>query len=692
MIKEFETVCFQLLKPGVYKDSTAIFDPLTQFDPNAKAPADVARSMNAAFLVLLAGRKHPLYDQAHRYITHAAGSTDWNDVVRFYLEGLEDIQREIQDVCNHDSDFTDRLKYLAQWLQNTQNKSNGAEQREKIWSVFFPEAVGLFDESRKAIEKLRNKRTVKIIQLYSTPIEDPTREILFSANVLLTLPSRSQPVDQLPYDRDLKNKLLAISNEPQLFWYDHPIQIGVKPQHNELLYGLKNLASTLEFEQTRKTASPDAKLTCILSVSVTHEGLHEIARSYIEEELSRADLKTKIKLYVFTETDTRKIIERILSPAAKHYLQQKNAHELLTMFGVDGEYGRHYSFLKAIAAFWQVFKKPEVNATFKIDLDQVFPQSKLVEQTGASAFQHFMSPLWGATAITSGGQSVELGMIAGALVNESDINQSLFTPDVRLPARRLSADEFIFCSALPQAISTEAEMMTRYTNEQLDGVNTCIERVHVTGGTNGIRIDSLRRHRPFTPSFFGRAEDQAYLLSAFTQPTNRLAYVHKDGLIMRHDKEAFAQEAIRSAEIGRLVGDDIRILNYSAYANLLSGNVTAIKETFDPFTGCFISKIPLTVIYLRFSLRAAALFDQDRNNKALDMISKGSKRIATAIKFISGKNSLFKQQYQKEKNGWNLYYDVLNAVEDAGKKNDPFAAALGQKAEEIIRQCAIQLT
>jgi hypothetical protein len=691
MIKEFKTVCFQLLKPGGRKDTSAIFDPLRQFDPDAKAPADVARSLNSAFLILLAGRKHPAYDQAHSYITHAAESTDWKDVARFYLAGLESIQEEIQDVCNHDRDFANRLKYLAQWLQNTENRGNGEEQREKIWSVFFPEAVGLFDESRKAVEKLRIKRTVKILQPHSKPINDPAREILFTANVLLTLPSRSQPVDQLPYDRDLKNKLRSILNEPQLFWYDHPIQIGVKPQHNELLYGLINLGSTLEFEQTRKTASPDAKLTCILSVSVTHEGLHEIARSYIEEVLSRANLKAKMKLFVFTETDTQKIIERILTPAAKNYLEQKNTDELLTVFGVDGEYGRHYSFLKAIAAFWQVFIKSEVNATFKIDLDQVFPQSKLVEQTGESAFQHFMTPLWGAAAKTAEGQSIELGMIAGALVNESDIHQSLFTPDVRLPARNLSPDELIFYSVLPQAISTEAEMMTRYTTEQLNGVNTCIERVHVTGGTNGIRIDSLRRHRPFTPSFFGRAEDQAYLLSAFTHPTNRLAYVHKDGLIMRHDKEAFAQEAIRSAEMGRLVGDDIRILNYSAYANLLSENVTAIKESFDPFTGSFISKIPLTVIYLRFSLRAAGLFDHNRDNKALDIIARGSQRIATAIKFISGKNSLFKQQYEKEKNGWNLYYDILNAVEGAGSKDDPFAAALRQKAEAIIQQCAIQL-
>jgi len=53
-------------------------------------------------------------------------------------------------------------------------------------------------------------------------------------------------------------------------------------------------------------------------------------------------------------------------------------------------------------------------------------------------------------------------MIAGALVNESDIDNSLFTPDVRFPERSLLPDERLFFSVLPQAVSTRAEMMTRY--------------------------------------------------------------------------------------------------------------------------------------------------------------------------------------------------------------------------------------
>ena len=280
-------------------------------------------------------------------------------------------------------------------------------------------------------------------------------------------------------------------------------------------------------------------------------------------------------------------------------------------------------------------------------------------------------------------------MIAGALVNESDIDNSLFTPDVRFPERSLLPDERLFFSVLPQAVSTRAEMMTRYNTRRLDGVNTCIQRVHVTGGTNGIRIDSLRRHRPFTPSFIGRAEDQTYLLSSLQSVGKSLAYVHKDGLIMRHDKNAFAREAIESAEIGRTVGDYVRMLYLTAYAGVLAAGKTELKEILDPFTGCFISKIPATVTLLRFSLKAASLFGENQMEKGLELVTIGTQQISKAFEFIEGENSALKQQYDSERRGWDVYYDTLDAVEQALDSKNPFALELQQKAKAIVRQCAV---
>ena len=313
-----------------------------------------------------------------------------------------------------------------------------------------------------------------------------------------------------------------------------------------------------------------------------------------------------------------------------------------------------------------------------------------MEQAGASAFEHFTTPLWGAQGFDSEGRPIELGLIVGALVNEGDIGESLFTPDVGEPNRDLFPDERVFFSMLPQALSTEAEMMTRYGTLALDGKRTCIQRVHVTGGTNGILISSLRRHRPFTPSFLGRAEDQAYIFSVYPNPGVKLAYAHKDGLIMRHDKKAFAQEAIQSAHIGKLLGDYVRILFFSGYGSILDDNISRLKDSFDPFTGCFISKIPATVVYLRFALKAASFFAEGQDEQGLAFITDGAKRIATALEFVQGEDSPLKRQYVKERRGWDLYYDTLSVLEDALTEKDHFALDLRHKAKLIIGECSVR--
>jgi hypothetical protein len=101
-------------------------------------------------------------------------------------------------------------------------------------------------------------------------------------------------------------------------------------------------------------------------------------------------------------------------------------------------------------AFWNVFIEPHIRATFKIDLDQIITQQILVAQTGASAFEYFTTALWGATGNYFRGRPEKLGMITGALGNESDINSSLFIPDVRFPNRLLLPDEHFFSVFCPK--------------------------------------------------------------------------------------------------------------------------------------------------------------------------------------------------------------------------------------------------
>lgn len=689
MSAHLEAVVSALLSPKVNTSSPLPITFGPEFPQNQSPSEDIARSLNAAFLIALTGDMNPASEGSYHYLTDMAAFGEWNEVASFYLHGIEQIHREMDDICEHNPRFALQLRNLADWMQHERNLSDEEETAEKMWSVFCPEAQGIIGHEREMVHSLREKRTVTITELNPTPITDPARQMLFTANVLLTIPPARKSFSQLALSGEFKEKLFRIIQEPQIHFYDHPIQIGVEHENNEVLYGLRALDSALAFEKHRGNMSPEARAPCVLSVSVTHSGLKDIAKPFLEHVFTQSGAFSNLEVYAITEAETQRIIAEILAPAAKHYLQRGDAGEYLKVFGVDGAYGRHYSFLKAVAPFWSILIQPEIRATFKIDLDQVFPQKELVEKTHGSAFEHFTSPLWGARGLDSRGGSVELGMIAGALVNKGDIDKSLFTPDVPYPGRPRSADEYIFFSTVPQALSTEAEMTTRYNQDALDGIRTCIQRIHVTGGTTGTLVDSLRRHRPFTPSFIGRAEDQAYILSTLLHPGARLGYVHKDGLIMRHDKESFAQEAIQSASIAKRISDYVRILYFSAYAKALTEDVRDLKDIIDPFTGCFVSRTPATVVHLRFALQAAAFFADGLTDQGAEFIKSGTRRIAQAMDFAGGTNSMLTQQYHHERLGWNLYYDILTAIEDALKAGDPFAQRLQKKAHHIMGGCLI---
>ncbi len=587
--------------------------------------------------------------------------------------GRKLLLEEMVSLCSSDEDAEKALAGAVEVLDSGPPAWN-RRTRGALWSLFFPEGASLEEDREGAVSRLRKRRQVAITTANETPITNPVRELLFTSNVLVTVPADadSDGVNRLP--RELRNRVVQTMSEPQLYHYDHPIHIGVPLESNEAVYGLRGLDSMIAFEKKRGNVDEDAKATVLLSLSVTHEGLHTVAPDYLRRELSRAGGFEHLHVYLFTELECRKVVDALC--------EDKERAGVNSVFGVDGEYGRHYSFLKAIAALWQATVDPGVRGTFKIDLDQIFPQEELVAETGASALEHFGTPLWGARGTDQNGDEVELGMIAGALVNEKDIHKGLFTPDVPYPDDIPPGESAVFYNRLPMALSTEAEMMTRYDGDgknpdgdSLDGRETCLQRFHVTGGTNGILIDSLRRHRPFTPTFIGRAEDQCYILSRLYEGDGPyLRYLHKPGLIMRHDKEAFAGEAIEAARHGRFVGDLVRTYYFSRYAEALPWGFDQIKREIDPFTGCFATRRAWSVIMLRLVLHCGALAASEKRGEddALTVLTLAAQRLGPLAARELGAGDVVKDEprprgldevhrrYLRERDAWGRYYDALD--------------------------------
>ena len=560
-----------------------------------------------------------------------------------FLDGAEDKAASlcrawiIQNCSGHPDRDAARLvianagnsKVLGYLNRSTSHLRISTFERNDLWRCFCPSASAASSAPEEMFTGIRRRRALAEIDPSPRPLADPATELLFTTNALISPPlDPSSPNVPPAFRRDAKRFTEARQN----YWYDHPVPLDAAPAENEILYGLAHLDAALAAECTIGTLPRHARLDLALSISVTHEGMETLASDYVRDLISNHLNLKHLRVFLFDETRCRDMV-RAICPGNS---------DAETVFGVNGAYGRHYSFLKTVLLIWQLAVNPKVRFTFKIDLDQVFDQKALRSHTGRSALQLLSTPLWGGRAVDHEGRDVDLGMLAGGLVNECDLQNGLFVPDVARPDANPANLPFgsrrVFCPQWPQALSTEAEIMQRGEGFQ---------RIHVTGGTTGICDTALRKWQPFTPSFINRAEDQAYTLSAIGDD-GYLTHLHAPGLIMRHDKQAFAARAIAHANAGKAIGDIERLMLFSRYAALHPAGFDSVQNHLWPFTSCFLHRDAVALAGLIFALDGA--------NQGGRYVTQGAARLDACLDFCQ---TGMEQQLARERSGWEAIYDGL---------------------------------
>jgi hypothetical protein len=103
--------------PGEGDEAVFVFDPSDPFKGESGEPAKVAQRLNASFLILLAGPKHPDYEKAQTLLYQTAEATDGPEIAQFYLAAADRIHTEIENVCSRDQDFANRLQHLSFFLE-----------------------------------------------------------------------------------------------------------------------------------------------------------------------------------------------------------------------------------------------------------------------------------------------------------------------------------------------------------------------------------------------------------------------------------------------------------------------------------------------------------------------------------------------------------------------------------------------
>ena len=307
MQKKFETILRQLITTGEGEGPLTGIEIAEQFRPDEVAPESALRNLNAAFLISLCGRFHPFCFEAEQFIEHLKAQPALKESVEFYEKSRSLILAEIKERFNKENEFQEDVNNLFEWIKNPRNLTNRTETMKKVWTVFFPEGVPSLADRKDHIRGLRQKRSVRITRLNPQPIKDPANEILFTSNVLLTVPSSTGHIDELALPKNVKSRLGETIQETQRYWYDHPIQIGVEAEKNEIVYGLRGLDEAIAFEKERGVIEKDVKVRGVLSVSVTHEGLHELAKPYLEAVLKRTRGIHHLRVCIMTDSDVSRL-------------------------------------------------------------------------------------------------------------------------------------------------------------------------------------------------------------------------------------------------------------------------------------------------------------------------------------------------------------------------------------------------
>lgn len=522
-------------------------------------------------------------------------------------------------------------KFLNNFIDLKSN-TNGysVSDTKNLWDIFCPEAINASFDPELFKKQILKKRILNKLQKPKKILKYPHKEILFLSNVLVTLP---QDYNSPNIPSIIRNKIKEIKNRKQSFWYDHPIPLDASDNENEILYGLRFLDRALSFEFKRGNIGINNKIHLVLSLSVTHKGLEKFAIKYIEF-LIKKKLKLKfIKVFVFDENKSSQIINTIFP---------KN-NDFEEYFGVNGNYGRHYTFLKYILLLWNKVIDENFNYSFKIDLDQVFDQKFLLKISNQSFFEILKSQVyWGGSGYDYKDRFVDLGMLAGGLINKSDTSKGYVVPDVRRPNNKnifsKISSKRVFCPDWSHALSTETEILSKKIN---------MHRIHVTGGTTGITIDALNNWAPFTPSFISRAEDQAFVLSSIKK-NKFLSHLHAKNLIMRHDKLDFAKRTISQAKMGKEISNLERILLFSYYSKCNKLSFANIKSHFWPYTSSFIQRCPETMLCLVLIV--------DGLSKSDNYMLNATQRLNKTKVFCQKKMN---QQFQTEQQFWKIFTRVV---------------------------------
>jgi len=689
------------------KDAIDKIDLVQQFEA---PPAELVK-INAAVLIALCGKEHPMFQEAWDYL--GVPDAMCGEQKETYLKFYEIIQEE----------FVKRLKSdgaLVKMLRDVIRAGDVDRLKAARLEVFNPLAAKTLSQfdAEHVVKDIRRQNRLRLMANNENFIANPIEEVIFTTNVLVT-PPRSESFVPEGLPGWAEKSLRSVIGLPVHWHFDHPMEMattGDALHVSEFIFCLRRLEETFRAEvEIEKAARKDHiregdKVPLYISISPTYGGMNlsSVGREVLKCQYTAAvksgilpELKF-VEPYLYSQTEVKHLIKDVLVPAAKRYFPEMPDKEIegyFSFFGVEGHYAMHYNFLKAFGSLAK-FMNPRVKAVIKIDTDQSFPADRFYRETGSCWLETFTIPTLGALARDRNERNIYLGCFAGSLTNLNELidKDDLFLPDIAIPDVPESIPEGeagVFYQGLLQSLITRGEAFP--PEVQWKALKILNEypymRTFVTGGTTGFLVDALERYAPFVDAHVHRAEDQAFLLSVlFDQyDGNLLRYVYFPGLHMIHEKEFFASELIKIAEPYKKICDLERIWTFSHLARALceikGWNFEDVRKTLNFFTASFIQPFPGLLALTRFVLSVAG--KGGRNREDIIYQKEGLRRLSKIAFSQERYYRDTKTRVAKQIRAWRFYYDLMIRLRESAEKRDPFALALKIKASEINNNCKL---
>ncbi len=227
MEDDFQKVIRRLVGVGGAKSLSGIDARMLSVTPGDDDTARLTRANGACLMSLCGGNEAVtgttvLEDEA----------TQGSSLARFLLRLSHWVLAEQRELADRHSGAARRRQQAAAWAERSSTSAWDQDAQNSIWGFLFPEGASCLDDPDRVVSALREKRTVVVDQLNPQPIADPITEMLFTSNILLTLPSDLAAMDDLPFSRALCDQIKTIAEEPQEYWFDHPIPLDIEADAN----------------------------------------------------------------------------------------------------------------------------------------------------------------------------------------------------------------------------------------------------------------------------------------------------------------------------------------------------------------------------------------------------------------------------------------------------------------------------